>query len=297
MFAYILLMIRTCIVSSQTVLEKSFQLGFRETTSNFLKYNLINGVFASFFLFVLNGFHLNCNFTTLMYSLFFAVAVGLCIVLVILALGRTSIPLVYIISTSGSVILSTLFGIFALGDEPTINSIIAVILLMTAVLISYSKNQNKGGKSALLIYLLLFLDNGAVIIIIKLYSLELEAASSRVCDEKSFYILSNLIIVAACIIIAAFLLLKKKTSFTELIKPFGAKQTLNICARTALNNLDSLVMIWAVTLMDLSIFSVTTSAMIIVANTILSVFLFKEKLSKKQYAAALIAISAIIIGA
>ncbi|MBQ8249209.1 MAG: hypothetical protein IJY93_04915 [Clostridia bacterium] len=291
MLAYLLLILKTGLDATNSALSKSFQRNFDNTTLNFTKYNLTNSLFASVFLFILNGFRLNVNLPTFIYSAVFALTVALNIILMILALGKTTMPMVYIISTSGGVIISTLFSAVVLQDIPSAKAVIAVFLLLAAVLLSYEISQSKNSKYSFFIYLLFFIDNGAVMVITKLYTLD-----TRVCDEKSFCLLTNLIIAAVCVIILPAFLLSKKSTVKEIVKPFSIKQTLNIFSRTILSNLDSLVMIWAVALMNLSVFSVATSALTIIATTLLSLIIFKEKLSKKQLISTLLALAAIILG-
>lgn len=291
MLAYLLLGARMCLLTGKTVLDKSFQLGFNENIPSFTKYNLINAIFASVFLFALNGFKLNFNVQTLIYSGIFALIVGIEIVMFILALGRTTISTVCIMSTAGSVIISAVFGAVFLRDIPSTRTVIAVILLLASLFFSYTKEQVKK-KGSVIIYIIYFLNSGAVNVLTKLYTLD-----SHVSDEKTFCLLTNLIIAVACIAVTVFFAATKKYSIHELTSPFSLKQTTNICARTVISNIDSLILIWAIKLMDITTFSVATSTFTMISNTLLSVFLFKENLLKKQYAAVLLAIFAIIIGA
>ncbi len=291
MISYLLILLKTGLVSVSSALQKSFQRKFENTTLNFIKYNLINSVFASCFLFTLNGFRLNANLPTFIYSALFAVIVGFDLVLAILALVKTTIPMVYIISTAGSVIISTLFEAFALDIIPSIKGISSAGLLLLAVVLSYERTKQKKSRYNLLIYLFFFINSGAVMIITKLFTLD-----KRVCDEKSFCLLTNIILAIVCAVILLAFFFTKRSSLKEILKPFTPKQTLNICARTALSNLDSLIVLWAVALMSLSVFSVATSAMTIISATLISFFVFKEKILPKQLVSAVLAIAAIILG-
>ena len=111
--------------ASNTLLSKKFQTSFSESLLNFAKYNLLNAFCACFFLFAINNFRIEVNLTTFLYSLMYALVVICALTLNFFAYKFVSVSLVNILSTSGSIILSTLFTIFFLGNDPTVTIIIS----------------------------------------------------------------------------------------------------------------------------------------------------------------------------
>ena len=100
MLPYIYLLFLIGITTINTILSKKFQLGFQQNLTRFCCYLMLNSLFASIFLSVANGFKVNINLSTFLFSVVYAIIVSFSLTLNLIALSRVQIPLVTITSTS-----------------------------------------------------------------------------------------------------------------------------------------------------------------------------------------------------
>ena len=77
----------------------------------------------------------------------------------------------------------------------------------------------------------------------------------------------------------------------------GLKQILNVGARTLIGNAVSLIALFVLRVMNVSVYSTVTSAAHLVSNTMLSKFYFKENLRSVNYISLLLAVCAVILSA
>ena len=288
--AYFSIIICVLLGAGNTLLSKKFQTSFSESLLNFVKYNLLNAFCACFFLFAINLFKLEVNLTTFLYSLVYALVVIYSLTLNFFAYKFVSVSLVSILSTSGSIILSTLFTILYLGDEPTTTIIISVVIMVIATIIPYIGTKQKFSKATIPVCLAFFVISGASPIILKLFTLEKNAT-----DSGSLFILTNVIIVAVTLIALGVFAVLQRNSLKELVRPFPLKTTLNVVTRTAISNVTSILSVFAIALMSLPVYSVSSTSIGMISAFLLSLFVFKEKFSIVQSISLFLAISALII--
>lgn len=288
--AYLSIIICVLLGAGNTLLSKKFQTSFSESLANFAKYNFLNAFCACFFLFAINLFKFEVNLTTFLYSLIYALVVICSLTLNFFAYKFVSVSLVSILSTSGSIILPSLFAIFYIGDEPTATIIISIVLMLIATIIPYLGTKQKFSKATIPVCLAFFIISGTSPIILKLFTL-----SPTATDSGSLFILTNAVIVVASALTCALLTLLKKSTVKELVQPFPIKTTLNVVSRTAISNLTSVLSVFAISLMSLPVYSVTSSSIGMFSAFLLSLFVFKEKFSIVQAISLFLAISALIV--
>jgi len=288
--AYFSIIICVLLGAGNTLLSKKFQTSFSESLLNFVKYNLLNAFCACFFLFAINLFKLEVNLTTFLYSLVYALVVICSLTLNFFAYKFVSVSLVSILSTSGSIILSTLFTILYLGDEPTTTIIISVVIMVIATIIPYIGTKQKFSKATIPVCLAFFVISGSSPILLKLFTLEKNAT-----DSGSLFILTNVIIVAVTLIALGVFTVLHRNTLKELVRPFPLKTTLNVVTRTAISNVTSVLSVFAIALMSLPVYSVSSTSIGMICAFLLSLFVFKEKFSIVQAISLCLAISALII--
>ena len=288
--AYLSIVVCVLLGAFNTLLSKKFQTSFSESLLNFVKYNLLNALCACFFLFAINLFKINVNLTTFLYSLVYAMVVICALVLNFFAYKFVSVSLVSILSTSGAIVLPTMFTVLYLGNKPTVTIIISVVLMIIATVIPYVGTKQKFSKATLPVCLAFFVISGASSIVLKLFTLEQTAT-----DSGSLFILTNVIIAVISILVLSAILISKRATIKDLSKPFPLKTTLNIVARTAFSNLSSVFSVFAIALMSLPVYSVTTSSIGMFSAFILSIFVFKEKFSIVQAISLFLSVCALVI--
>jgi len=292
MSAYIYLFLLILISACQTILNKKLQLGFQQTLTQFCCYLLLNSIFASFFLSAANGFKVNFNIPTLLFSCAFAVVVSFSLTLNLLALSRVEIPVVSITGTAGNIITTLIFGVIYLNEKLTLKLLVAALLILVAVIIPYLRLYSSKGNNSILICALLFLNSGASVIVTKLFTL-----SKTVTDSNSFFVITNLILMVLCLLLLIFLWFNSKENREIIKRPFKKKQVFQIGVITAFSNLSSIISILAVAKMPLTVYTITFSSLSLIASTLLSKFYFKEKLQKEIIISVILAIGAITLNA
>ena len=283
--------ITACVILNalNTLLSKKFQTSFDASFMNLVKYNLINALVACLFLSAMNGFVIKLNGETLHYALVYALVVICSLVLSLFAYKFVSVALVSVISTSGNVALSLLFSILYLGETPSYQAIISTVLLIIATVIPLIGKRENFSKATVPICIAYFCISGASSIVVKLFTL-----SPTVTDSPSLFVATNIIIAILALFTLVGVWIKTK-DIRPILKPFTLKQNANIVLRTALSNVTSVLSVFAISLMSLPIYSVTTSSFALVSAFLLSLFIFKEKTDIAKTLSVIIAVCAVIL--
>ena len=286
---YILLAASALIGILSSILGKKFQMGFSMDMHHFIAYNFINAALASVYFFVTGGFSIEINLITFIYSVIFASLVVFGLIIGIVVLSKMSISMSGIIGTAGSIIISAAFGGVFLNESFSFGRILSAVLMLLAVILPASGMMKWGRKGVLLISLLLFFNNGATVICQKLYTI-----TPGVLKAETFFLLTNLVIVFLCAV--ALIVFKIRNPGTEnIFCPFNKKELLNIGVRTALSNISSVIGILIMSLMDVSVYTVITSALGVITGAALSKLYFKEYMAWQNWVAVILAICAFII--
>lgn len=289
MFIYMLFGISMLISFFSSVLNKKFQMSFKMDFVHFLSYNLINAYFGATFLFISNGFRINMNWATFLFSLIYASIVILSLIITLVALSRISISFSGIISTAGSVIIPSMVGFLFLGEDISYRLILSMLLLLFAVFLPCRSFKNDGRKNSISVCIALFLITGASIILNKLYTL-----TPGVCDTRSYFVMTNLLIIVFCA--AVVLLYKKRHSETKnILKLFSKKQVGNIAARTLFSNIASVISVILLARMNISVYTIISSSVGILSGAILSKFIFKEYMPRENWISVFLVIFSIIV--
>jgi len=290
MTIFILFSLSSLIGMLNSVLSKKFQQNFSADFTHFIAYNFINALFACVYFFAANSFSLKPNGITFFFAVLFALIVISILILQILALSVTSVSMLGIFSTAGSTILSTVFGLFFLGEPSSPRLFLSLFLLLAAVVIPYIPGRRVNKKNSFLICLLMFIVSGLSVILQKIYTNTPGALSST-----TFFLLTNLVIVFVCGFILLAKFLSDPASRTVILKPFSKKQYLNIAIRTAASNSTSVITLLLLSRMDVSVYSVVSSSLGILTGAFLSKVVFKEPMPLSSWIAVALVISSILL--
>lgn len=274
----------------QTYLGKRFQLGFSVDIQHFITYNLLNALFASVFFFVGNGFALHINTVTFLYSTVFAVSIIITLTVNVLVLSCVSVSRLSVMTTAGSTLLSSCFGVLVLKEDLSLRLILSLICMLCAVMLPYSFNSKRIKKENNILCILPIICTGFNVILQKMYTV-----TDGVCDTNSFFLATNLLIVLFSGL--ALLVTGRKNETNGLsFHVFSARQTGNIAARTLLSNLSSVIGIYLLAHMNVSVYTVLSSACGLLSSALLSRVVFKENMRWVEKVALLLAVCAIVIG-
>lgn len=290
MYVALLLCIQYLISSVSTFLNKRFQLSFRYDMAHFLWYNLLNAFLATVNYLISTGFRIQVNGVTLVFSVVYALVVINSLCMQIAALKYMSIPMYSVMSSAGAMITSSAFAFWYLQEPFTISTALALLLVVAAVTLPWLRNlrvREKTDMRQLLLSAAVFATGGLSNITCKLY-----AVNPAVCDEKQFFLMTNVVIMVLCGIASGIYFLSKGIKLPQIAGLFGLKQLGNIAAITAVSNIGSVVSITLLGLLPLSGYNVISSAISMGAGVVLSMVLFKEKPSMAQLIGVVLVVAA-----
>lgn len=290
MLAYALILANIVLNAFSMVLSKKFQLGFRVAFGNFILYNLYNALFACLNFLILSRFRISVNLITFWYALAYAAVVILSLSYSLLMLYKHPIGYASVLSSAGGIITSAIAGVLIFKEKITVGLMAAIVLFLVAIFLPVKiKIKGKLTLGTFAFYAIYFLNAGAANIITKLYT-----SAPGACDNYSFCFIVNIILT----VVTSGILIVMKLAKPHAEPPrLGLKQILNVGARTLIGNAVSLIALFVLRVMNVSVYSTVTSAAHLVSNTMLSKFYFKENLRSVNYISLLLAVCAVILSA
>ena len=276
------------------MLEKKFQLSVKNNLATMIMLNLVNAAFGCIYFLFLCKFNIHINFTTFAFSFGYAMLVFNSLFISVVALSKMSIPVKVIVGMLGSVLTSVLIGRIFFNEKITLNSTLSILLLLFAVILPYIKNNEvKSGKNSFWVCVWLFVTSGVSTVYLKFYT-----ENPQSLDANNMFFMTNLICLIICMItVIIYLTVKGKKKQKGVLTALGAKQIMNIGARTALSNLSAIISVFVISVIDVSVYTVITSSLGLVAGMLISRFIFYEDLNWKNYVSVLLAVGSIIVGA
>lgn len=255
----------------------------------------INSVAACLFFWITGGFSLRLNAVTFGYAAAFAAVVFVSLVLNLYVYRYIQIASVTVIRSASSLVLGTVIGCALFQEVLTGRDMIRIALMFFAViLVSVSAcgthgkvayKQNWKGFAALTF---LVASGGASMIVQKYF-----AVDSRVTDENSFFFFTNVILLFA---VVPWLVAECRHGSTDrsnwrmLLKPFPFAYIAN----TVCSNIGSLITVWLLETMAVSLFTPLSTAFGIIAGVMASL-LFRERIGIHLFFAAGLSVLAVII--
>lgn len=288
---YLPLLIISLIKVADAALAKHFQKSISLTLDVLIAFNIYNSIIACIYFYAADGFKIGMNGITMLFSVVYAVLVGLNHLLTFLAYSKASVSFVSVVSTAGSIIVSSVFGLIFLEERITLRLLASLVLLILAVIIpSFDLFKDKSQKNSIPILLGFFFVSGILIIITKLYS-----GTSGVCSSNSFFFMTNVILFFGAILL---FFIKTKGSVSEkkrILKLFSFGQLANIGGRNIICDISAIITVAVLKYTDISVFSIITYSMILVISLIVSKFYFKEEIRFNNIISVILAVLAIII--
>ena len=290
MNAYIMLLLMQSISMLSLFLGKKFQLGIKPIASHLFQANLVSAVVACVCLWIANGFKINVNTATLVFSLFYGLLSNFSVFFMVFAYNRISITLTSIIGMSGGIITPMCFGILLGNEVLTPKLIISALLILTAAILPVMKDIFKKTDLKFIWFLLAyFIFSGLPNILNKLYT-----QNPDVTDKLSYFFLTNAVMFIICVIAVSILYLRSRK--TGVLEKISAPMLLNSSSRTVLSLFSSYLSVSALALLPVSLYSVLTASLGLIGNAVISNFIFKEKMTASAKLSLVLALLSIIIG-
>lgn len=264
----LLLLTIVIFVSVQSVMKKIYNT---KVTGGALSFSAASCVAALVVFLITSGGKLNFSTDFLIYSLLFAVSYSVTVVTNLLAIKTGPLSLTCLV-TSFSLIVPTLYGILALDEPVSANLLIGLALLVVALILINleEKGEKKITLKWVLYVVLAFVGNGMCSTVQKVQQINLAG------QYKSEFMIVALIISAAAM--AIFALCTEKTEFLPNLKAGFWMYAVNGLA----NGVTNFLVIFLSLRTPASVMFPVISAGGIVLTFLISLFIYKEKLSTWQ---------------
>ena len=239
-----------------------------------------------------SGFDLDFRLDVLPYSIGFALSYGTAVVCAFYAIKFGSLSLSSLISNY-SLTIPTFYGIFFLDEQTSTLLYLGLAALMISLFLVNFKPKAKGDTVAeektrtdprwFLFVALSFLGNGI-------------CSTVQTVQQKTFegQYKSEMMIIALLIVVLVLLVMALLTERNNMISSFRRGGIL-MAVNGGFNGMVNLFVMLCAVIMNASVMFPLVSAGGIICTALVSVLLYKEKLTKMQYAGFLLGIVAIVL--
>lgn len=257
----------------------------------YLLFITINGLVSCIFFFVSSKFSISLTLPTLIFSLIYTIVIVISIISSFKVLHYAEISNVNISSNALSLMLTSPIGFLLFQEIITATKLIKIIIMLLALVFVFAERRTDSKPNIKFIPILIFIVFAEISnsILLKLYS-----KTPNVANENSFFFFSNFILFFISLV--AYLVVKNdKKSDQKSIKPLkNPLYILSFMGNTICSNINSLISIYLISIIDISVYTPTISALGIILGVCASL-IFKEKIGLFSYIAAVLSILAMII--
>ena len=277
-------------ISAQSVLKKWYS---KKTADGVFVFSAVSVLTACLFFVLKSGFKLNFHPEILPYAIGFAVAYCSATLFGFLAILTGPLSLTSL-ATSYSLLIPTFWGIIFDGDKTSVWLYLGLVLLAASLVFINLKDRVKDGENVgdggevkmtlkwAIFVLIALVTNGACSTI--------QPAQTRIFGGKYDSVFMIIALAIVFLALAVFVLVKERHEIVPSLKSGGILMV--ICGAT--NGLVNLLVMLASPLVNNSVFFPLISAGGIVLTWLISVTLYKEKLSIKQNIGLILGIASIV---
>lgn len=275
------------------------------TQNSVSKYSLvlvINSVVACLFFGIFGGFKIAVNRDTLLYAVIYAVIAAVSIISSVVVYRYATISNVNIVSSSCGMLCTAVVGWMFFSEKMDILNVARLVIMLVAIVfvffdqkkkesaIAPTMERKKGNLFSLIVIIAIITACGcANTVVLKAF-----AISENVTDENSFFFLTNVFLLIIALIVFIVTCMRKKGEFKDSAKLLHPKKLIAIGGNTVCANISSLVSVFIVAQLDVSIYSPISSALGIIVGLVGSL-MFREKLGVFAYVAAAVSCIAVVI--
>ncbi len=277
---YIIFVITTVLSQLNSIyLYKKYQLTAGTSFRASVLYMIINGILSALMplgVLLVTGQPLQAT----PYSLLFAAATVICsamgLILTFRAYALGQIAIVNIMTTIGGIVIPCLWGVLFLGEELSVQSLVAILIMLGAVVFITPVHEEKFRKNLILLYLVIILFNCFVTMLSKQH--QIEAVYATV-DTYSYSVWVGVIRTVLFGILGIFFLLKGK-GIREV--PQVKKSSVFAVLSSAVSGTCYIVTLFTAAVLPVVITSPLGTGIGILMSTTLPHFIYHENLTKRQ---------------
>lgn len=260
----------------------------------------VNGIVACLFFFCSGGFHIAVNGPTLLFSLVFALIVGVAMLSNVIVYRYANISGVNVLSSTLNVFSTAVIGWTLFSEAFGIKGLLRITVVLIAAAIELVNQIKKGGqkndgqeKKALLplilSVLMISMAGSASTVTVKLFSM-----SESMSDKNSFFFLTNALLTVGAMLVFLLSVIGKKEKLRGALSLLSLKKLISIAGSTVCSNVSSLISVLLLSKMAVSVYS-PINFIIGILGGLVGSLLFKEKLGALSYVAAAVACVAMFV--
>ena len=271
------------------------------------KYSLflvINGFAACLLFWVMGGFSINANLTTLIFSAMYAFIVAASLILNRLAYAMASVLGVNIIMYGCSLLCTSAMGIILFSEEISLLTVCRILIMMASISATFvDANRSDRVKSPqesvpnnarntvklCIVMVLIVIVSCADIVILKYFTLNPNAT-----DETSFFFFTNVLLCLGSSCVLSFEAIIRRNEIGDVITIFKPRTIVGIVGNVLSSNVVSFLSVAIIALMNVSVYTPVVSAIGVLMGVVASL-IFREKLGVFSYVSAILALIAVII--
>ena len=276
---YLFAIISMVCIGGQFTITKLYQTKVGNAPMTSLLFSLGSGIVSVLFFVIACGFKIGFNWFA------FSMATGraLCIVLYtviglkMMSIGKVAIYTLFIMI--GGMLIPFLYGAIFLNEQISAWKIVGMVLLITSLLLPVfknDKNENKSPKLLFVLGLLIFVLNGLVGVFSKTHQISQNALPTL---EFGFWVSAINAVSVAIAVVIYIIINKGKVSFKKDLGKMIDKWWI-VVLFALVSQAGGVFQLFAATTIDAAVLYPLVAGGTMVASTIFSGLLFKEKLNK-----------------
>ena len=269
--AYLVIFANTLVQGFSTIFRKNYVNDNINVKNSLNIYLLLSHPIAAVYFLLMAGGKVPLNIPSFWFSFVYAWICMASVLFTMLAYDKINLVYISVFSGAGAMIVPFVYDLLV-GIEFSVYKYIAVILRLAAVLIPliFNRSKNRG----LIICVILFFVSGFAGIIPKLYG-----QWEGVVSDESFCFWTNIVIMP---IVGVLIFTQNRPGeIVGDIKKIRPSGYIYILLATAISNIGTLLSIGIMRVVSPTVYSILTSSLGMVITALISVFIYKEELSKQ----------------
>lgn len=281
---------------AQNAFNKSYQTNVKMTKVSYSLYLLVFSAVSVLMYSAMAGFRIRPDRTMFLYSLFACVNTIVGLLATLLCMANMNLAVMTVSQNAGTLVLPMVFGALFLNESITPAKIIGALLVILAFLVSFlasysrTKGVQKSNAVGAVACCVAFLSSGFGSIIRKAFAVCESAASNE--TFLCWYVIFVFVIVGIYVL---SLRIKEKKTFAELTEGIQMRYYGNAAISTACCCLALVCAMQALMRLDVTVFSPVYSSLYMIFMTLVSKFVFKEKILPANYVSVAIGIAAVFV--
>lgn len=285
MIYYLMLAAAAVLFSSMFLFNQKFQQSFGSSFKSAMTFSLYSALFGIIIIFAVNGFRLEFSAFSLLWAAVYAANGILYTYASVKSFDYVNLSVFSIFNMLGGMLLPSLFGILFLSEGISVQKILCYVLMIIALTFTVDSANSGGSKQKLksgFWYFAVFVLNGLTGVISVIHQ-----SGGQAVDSFSFLILARIV---QAVVSAAFFAKSAKS----MIKKTTAKTLFYSAGFAAFCGIGNLLTLLSLKVLDASVqYPVITGGTMLVS--LLISILFKEKISKKNAVATLVAFASTLL--